>query len=76
MTGLGSPVANLLVPDLANYAGAVNTPATPPTYLAGYVPTAPTGSTGSSGGQANFSVFSLETVSPLAASRLGALVRP
>ena len=47
-----------------------------PPHLAGYVPSAPTGSTGSSGGQANFSVFSLETVSPLAASPARGAVRP
>jgi subtilase family serine protease len=67
VTGLGSPVANVLVPSLVSYAGAVNTPTTPPTYLAGYVPTASSGD-GSGGGSANFAVFSLMTTSSQAAA--------
>jgi subtilase family serine protease len=60
VTGLGSPIANRLVADLVGYAGTVNTPTTPVTFLAGYVPAGATDSAVSAG-PANFNVFSIMT---------------
>ncbi len=60
VTGLGSPVANRLVADLVSYAGAINAPTTPATFLAGYVPSG-TSDAAVSAGPANFNVFSIMT---------------